>query len=749
MKQVVQDFRSGELSLIEVPAPVVQPGFVLVRNHYSLISVGTERTMIGLGQKSLLGKARQRPDLVRKVIDKARREGILTAFETAMRKLDTLRPLGYSCAGEVLAAGEGVQGLRVGDRVVCAGAGYANHAEVVSVPKNLCVSVPDGLDLRLAAFTTVGAIAIEGVRVADVRLGDRVLIIGLGLVGLLTTQILKAAGCQVLGVDISEQRVEIATKLGADLVLARGTADLEEQVAAFTNGYGVDAVIITAATDSTDPVELAGILARERAVISVVGVVGMTLPHKLYYEKGLDLRLSRSYGPGRYDRNYEELGNDYPLPYVRWTENRNMAAFLTLLAQKQVDVATLITHEYSIDQALQAYDLITGATKEPHIGVLLHYPTDRPVTRLIQTKKAVTSSSNGKVVHPSQAVLSLVGAGNFATSTLLPALTKIDGVTLRGVATAKGVSARKVADKYGFALCASDYRELLADSQTQGVLIATNNATHASIAVDALKAGKIVFVEKPLATNVDDLRAVCRAYQHSEGEIMVGFNRRYAPLTKALRSFFQGRRQPMVAAFRVNAGYLEKSNWVHDPAEGGGRLIAESCHFIDYLQYIIGSLPVTVFAQSIASQDVSIAPSENVVVTLSFADGSVGTVIYVANGDKAFSKERLECFAEGSVAVLTDFRELELVRGGRRRVQRQRFSTDKGHVAEMSVFADLVRGVSQAGADFEGYLAATLSTFAAWRSIQTGEMQFIDFAELEVEQEEDTRDHGITDGFAP
>jgi len=733
MKQIVQNFRSGELSLIDVPAPMVQPGFVLVHNRYSLISAGTERTMVDLGQKSLLGKARQRPDLVRKVINKAVREGVVTAFEVAMQKLDTLRPLGYSCAGEVLAVGAGVQGLRVGERVACAGAGYASHAEVVSVPKNLCVAVPESLDLRLAAFTTVGAIALEGVRVADVRLGDRVLVIGLGLVGLLTTQILKAAGCRVLGLDVSQQRVDIAGKLGADLAVVRSTPNLEEQVAAFTDGYGADAVIITAATDSTDPVEVAGLLARQRAIVTVVGVVNMTLPHKLYYEKGLDLRMSRSYGPGRYDRNYEELGHDYPLAYVRWTEHRNMAAFITLLAQKQIDVTPLITHEFAIDQALSAYDLITGVTKEPHVGVLLRYPADQSTTRLIETHKAPTEGVENRATDREGAVLSLIGAGNFATSTLLPALAKVDGVTLRGVATAKGMSARKVADKYGFALCASDYRELLADPQTRGVLIATNNAAHASITVDALRAGKTVFVEKPLATNIDDLRAVYRAYYESGCEVMVGFNRRYAPLTAPLRSFFQGRRQPMVATFRVNAGSLEPSSWVQDPAEGAGRLIAESCHFIDYLQHIIGSPLSTVFAQSIASQDSSLSPSENVVITLSFADGSLGTVIYVANGDTSFSKERLECFAEGGVAVLTDFRELELVRGGRRHVHRQRFATDKGHVAEMAAVAKLVAGTSQAGANFDEYVAVTLATFAAWRSIQTGKVQTIDFAALDVE----------------
>jgi predicted dehydrogenase/threonine dehydrogenase-like Zn-dependent dehydrogenase len=745
MKQVVQNYKSGELSLLEVPPPRVRPGGVLVHNICSLISAGTERGMVELGRKNLLQKARARPDQVRKVMDKARTEGFLSTYRKAMQRLEAPMALGYSCAGTVIAVGAGVTDLEVGDPVACGGIGYASHAEIVFVPRNLCVKVPvkagagnEGNAVKLtpaspavafaeAAYTTLGAIALEGVRVADARLGETIVVLGLGLVGLLTVQILKAGGCRVIGLDLNPSRCQLALELGCDLAAVPAKAsDLVRQM---TGGDGADGVLITAATSSSEPVRLAGELARDRGRVVIVGIVGMEVPYKLYYEKALELRLSRSYGPGRYDRFYEEKGYDYPLAYVRWTENRNMESFLQLVADGKVQVDRLTTHRYPVDQALEAYGLITQG-KEPHIGVIIQYPeTSRPGRRVpvqspgasadqpVQVPKAPAA---GQAV-PGVVSVGVIGAGNFTSGVLLQAMRKIDGVELRGICSQGGLRARAAADRFGFAYCTSDAEELCHDPQIQAILVTTRPSSHADLVILALENGKQVFVEKPLAVNLEQLQKIVQQWEAGKRDVlMVGFNRRFSPYGQKLREFFQDRSTPLVASYRVNAGALPKRDWQQDLEEGGGRIIGEVGHFVDFLSYLIGAPPESVTAQAIGGTSGSVFSHDNVSLTMRFRDGSLGTIIYVSEGAASFPKERVEVFGGGAVGVIDDFRRLELVKGGRRRVQRGWLNQDKGHRQELAAFVEAIRRGEAGPVSLEDYLLTTLCTFQAVKSLQTG-----------------------------
>ena len=762
MKQVTQNYKTGELMLEEVPPPQLRPNGVLVRNAYSLISAGTERGMIELARKNLLEKARTRPDLVRKVVDKARTEGILTAYQKAMQRLETPMPLGYSSAGTVIAVGEGVTDLEVGDPVACAGVGYACHAEVAFVPRNLCVRIPQrklavpdvgaegekgrqgegenhpltvGLDE--AAYATLGAIALEGVRVADVRIGETVAVIGLGLVGLLTVQILKAAGCRVLGMDLNHDRCQLTEQLGADVAVTDAQS-LTANCYRLTAGYGCDTVIITAATPSSEPVHLAGELARDRGRVVVVGIVGMDVPRKLYYEKALELRMSRSYGPGRYDRFYEEKGLDYPIAYARWTENRNMQAFLQLLAEGKVNVTRLTTHRFPIERALDAYRLITEGT-EPHIGVLLEYPETPSLTTRIHLHSASRverSTLNIQRANVQCVTIGIIGAGNFATGVLLPALRKVEGVELRGICSQGGLSARAAANRFGFAYCTSDPNELLNDPDTHAILIATRPGSHAALVTAALAADKHVFVEKPLAVSLEQLRSIVRAFNAQRSNVLtVGYNRRFSPFAQQLKAFFAHRSSPLVAVYRVNANYLPKDDWQHDPEEGGGRIIGEAGHFVDLLSYITGAPPESVWARAVGGNDGSLVRHENAALTIRFTDGSVGTIIYVTQGAPGFSKERLEVFGDGVTGVIEDFHRLELVRGSRRKVHRNWLSQDKGHQAELAAFVEAVRHGGPGPVPFEDYLLTTLCTFQAVESLRTGQPQLVNLSLLVTDDE--------------
>lgn len=732
MKQVVQNYRTGELKVTDVPTPAVGSGQVLIAVSASLVSVGTERIMVDLAQSSLVEKARKRPDLVRQVIEKVKLEGALTTYQRVMNKLDTLSPLGYSCAGTVLEVGEGVTDLHPGDLVACAGAGYANHAEVVSVPRNLvakfsAIGWKKNVSFEEAAFTTVGAIALQGVRQAAPTLGETVAVIGLGLVGQLTVQLLKANGCRVLGMDLKSDRCQLARRLGADAT-ATSNGAFADLCSAWTGGAGADAVLITASTKSNAPVKLSAEISRDRGRVVAVGLVSLDVPRKPFYEKELDLRLSRSYGPGRYDPGYEEHGHDYPIGYVRWTENRNMQAFLDLLAQDKIDVRPLITHRFPIEKATEAYDLITGERSDEALAVILTYPQaesqDAPMVSL--NKRSEQSGRQRSNVR-----LGLIGAGNFAQGVLLPALKGVERAQLHAVCSASGLSARHVGEQYDAAYCTAEAEQIMEDDEIEAVLIATRHGSHARLVTQALEAGKHVFVEKPLALNEEQLHEIVETFNVQRSNVptllMVGFNRRFAPLAVKMQEFLDSA-GPLVVHYRVNAGYIPPDVWVHDPVEGRGRIIGEVCHFVDFLQFLTGADPVTVHANSLRPDGGAEIPEDNVTIQITFSDGSVGSILYAANGDKAFPKERVEAFGGGRVAVLDNFRTLEMIQNGRRRVKRSWFKQDKGHAGELRAFTQVVRQGGSSPIAFSSLVKTTLTTFRVIDALRTGMPQRVDWS---------------------
>lgn len=720
MKQIIQSYKNGKITLDEVPEPACKAGGLLVKNQASLISVGTEKLMIEMGQKTLLGKAKARPDLVRQALAKAKKEGFFSVYKEAMNRLDEPVPLGYSSAGIVQEVGHGVQGFKPGDRVAVAGAGYASHAEMVWVPENLCVPLPEGVALEDAAFVMLGGIALHGVREAALTLGETAVVVGLGLLGLLSLQFLKAQGCRVVGIDLDRKKCELAKDLGADLTLVPGQSDIEEAVANITRGFGADAVIITAASKDNRPLLLAEAVARERARLVLVGVADLSLTRKAFWTKELSFSVSKASGPGSIAPLYEAKGFDYPIAYVRWTERRNLEAFLDLIAQGRMRVQPLITHRFPIQDALQAYEMILE-NREPYIGVILSYPQSElasperlPVARKIYLK-SVLPPSKGAMPQG----LGLIGGGMFTKNILLPALTKISGIALCGVATTTGVSARHIAKKFGFGYATTDYQELLRDDAIGRVMITTRHNLHGRLVAEALAAGKDVFVEKPLCLTADELAEIEAAYDGSR-LLMVGFNRRFAPLAQEVKSFLKGRTTPLVMIYRVNAGYVPGDSWVHDPEVGGGRLHGEVCHFLDFLLYMAGSEPVQVHATAISGSLGKYRPDDNLSITLTLKDGSVGTIIYTAKGSKSFSRERFEVFCEESVGIIEDFRRAQLVQGGRTR-QLKKFSMDMGYQAEMEVFLRRTPTPAYYYQWFNSYLASTRVTLKAVEALRTGE----------------------------
>ncbi len=709
MKQVIQNFRSGELKVDEVPAPTARGGGLLVANQFSLISAGTEKSTVDVARKSLAGKAMDRPDQVRKVLDKAKKDGVVDTMKMVFSRLDTPATLGYSCTGIVVEAGRDTEGFTVGDRVACAGQNYASHAEYVWVPKNLCVKVPEGVAGEDAAFVTLGAIALQGVRQAEPRLGDRVAVIGLGLLGQLTVQMLKANGCFVIAADIAKDKLELAKTFGADLAVH--TDELAAQIDTFTGGHGVDAVIITASTRENGPVETAGEIARKKGRVVVVGAVGMNIPRESYYTKELELRLSTSYGPGRYDKEYEEKGRDYPYGYVRWTENRNMEAFLQLIGQGRIDTQPLISHRYPIEQADSAYKLMLDNT-EPYLGILLSYPgdtTNAPVRRVEMRDLAPAEQVN----------LGIIGAGNHVKDMLLPQLKPLKGVQLRAICTGTGANARALAEKIGAAYCSSDYQQVLEDDSVNAVLIGTRHNSHGRMVRDALRAGKHVFVEKPLCLTEQELEEITAAHADSGRTLMVGFNRRFSPHADRARDFFAGRSDPLVMCYRVNAGSIPADHWIQDPESGGGRIIGEACHFIDYMQAVCGAPPVSVSGQRIAAHSSGILDDQSIML-FGFADGSVGSVIYAAGGSTAMPKERFEAFGGGKSLVMDDFMVTEFYDGHKRSTFKTR-KRDKGFQAEMAAFVDAIISGSATAMPFDEIAAVTRASILAAMSLRTGE----------------------------
>jgi predicted dehydrogenase/threonine dehydrogenase-like Zn-dependent dehydrogenase len=716
MKQLLQNISNGETLVVDVPIPQVQPGMALVRTQASLVSAGTERMLVEFGEKSLIGKALSRPDLVRQVVDKARREGVITTLEAAFNRLDQPMPLGYSSAGVIELLGEGVQGFKVGDRVACAGGGYAVHAEFALVPHNLLAYLPPQVDFESAAFTTLGAIALHGFRLSNAQLGETVGVIGLGLLGQLAVILAQAAGCQVFGVDLDEARVKSANQLGATAVQRSAAVDAAQ---AFSHGRGLDNILICADTPADDPVELAGEIARDRGHIVAIGAVGQGLPRKVYYTKELSFINSRSYGPGRYDPTYEESGKDYPIGYVRWTEGRNLEAFVKLLADKQVDVRPLISHRFSIEEAPAAYELITGKSNQPFLGVLLTYP-DTGKTIVIPPE---INQPLKKTVLPVTGVnsvrLGVLGAGNFANAVMLPVLKKIPSIELVSITSGSGFHAQSASKKFQFKYVALSESEILNDPQVNTISILTRHQLHAEQVIHALQAGKHVFCEKPLAITPEQLSQIKQQILTSEVSplLMVGFNRRFAPMARRLYDSLSTHREPLMATYRVNAGSLPLTHWTQDPMTGGGRIIGEACHFIDFLTYLVGVAPSKVTAQSLPDDDRY--REDNVAMTLEFPDGSIGTIFYLANGDKSFPKERIEVFSGGKVAVLDDFRTLELVSHRKRQVFRSTLRQDKGHQAEWEAFSAAIIAGGPPPIPYDHLLGVTAATFAAISSIRS------------------------------
>ncbi len=718
MKQVIQNFKTGELYVDEVPVPSISGGMVLVENEYSLISAGTERGTVKVAQANLIGKAKQRPDLVAQVIQNVKKEGLSATFNKVKTKLDSLKALGYSTSGTVLTSLDTKGMFKPGDRVACAGADYASHAEVVAIPQNLLVKVPDNVGSDEAAFTTLGAIALQGLRQAEPRLGEKVCVIGLGLLGQITVQLLKANGCTVFGIDMAEELISLAKNSGAETAMHRTDPNLISICENFTSGNGFDSIIITAATSSNDPIVLATEIARKKGKIIVVGAVKMDIPRDpFFYRNELELKISCSYGPGRYDVNYEELGHDYPYAYVRWTEQRNMEAFLGLLSQKSINIKPLITHIFDLTEAEKAYDLVMGKIKEPHIGILLQYAKSprKHVTKTIINREAIKSVNTG-----------FIGAGSFAQSYLVPNV-KAWGASLDGVVTSKGITAKNVLDKFKFNYCTTEANDILDNPDINTVFIATPHASHAALVVGSLKAKKNVFVEKPLAMSLDQLKEIIKAKDENNLPVMVGFNRRFSPLAKEIKKEFKTVAEPFVINIRVNAGFIPKDHWSQLADVGGGRIIGEVCHFVDLMQYFTGSDPEKVYAESISSSNELITVHDNISVVIKFKDGSVGNLVYVANGDKSMPKEYIEVYCAGNIGVINDFKSGALHKAGKMTKLK---STGKGHKEEVYQFLENIKQGKESPIDFNSLCLTTLTTFKILDSLATGMPQKITLGEL-------------------
>jgi predicted dehydrogenase/threonine dehydrogenase-like Zn-dependent dehydrogenase len=674
-----------------------------------VISAGTERACAEFAQKNLLRKAQARPELAREVLDKIRRDGLIAAASAVRNRLSEPIPLGYSCAGTIIETGVGIDDLRPGDRVACAGAGFAVHAEFACVPRMLVARIASReVDFESAAFTTLGAVALHGVRTAEAKLGETVAVIGLGLLGQITVQILRAAGCAVIGLDLLAERADLATNLGA--TDATSSADeFRDLCLKHSNGFGVDSVLITAETPSSTPVKLAAEIARDRGIVVAVGAIGMELDRRHYYEKELDFRVSRSYGPGRYDAAYEQKGRDYPIGYVRWTETRNMEAFLQLIAEGKLNLGALIKHRIPINEALRGYDLIARNSAEPYLGIVIEYPENARYEN--STPSPRTRNSSKSTVR-----VGVLGAGNFARGVLLPAMKRDRNTELVGICAGNGARAASAARRFRIAYSTSDEEHLLSDASINTVVIATRHHLHARQIIRALESGKHVFCEKPLCLTEEELSTIADVYSCAESlQLMVGFNRRFAPMAMRLKTILAIAGGPFTMHYRVNAGPITPGHWINDPEQGGGRILGEMCHFVDLPSFFCGSPLVAVSGRGISGSG-----GEDVIVSMKFADGSQGNIVYACNGDRAFSKERVEIFGSGISAVLDDFRRLEIVRHGKSHVFRSWLRPDKGHQHAWRAFTNSIRTGSPSPISFYEIAASTLATIRIAESLRTG-----------------------------
>jgi predicted dehydrogenase/threonine dehydrogenase-like Zn-dependent dehydrogenase len=679
MKQILQNLKDGATALTEVPCPRAGRGQLLIRTSRSLVSAGTERMLVDFGKAGLIDKARQQPDKVRMVLDKVRTDGLAPTLAAVRNKLDLPLPMGYCNVGEVAEVGAGVTGFAVGDRVASNG----KHAEMVTVPINLCAKLPDGVSDEEAAFTVLGAIALQGVRLIQPTLGEAVVVTGLGLIGLLTVQLLRAHGCRVIGIDFDPAKLALARDFGAEVVDLAAGQDPVAAAVAFSRGRGADAVLITAATRSSEPVHQAALMCRKRGRIVLVGVTGLELSRADFFEKELTFQVSCSYGPGRYDTSYEDKGQDYPVGFVRWTEQRNFEAVLDMLAERRLNIAPLVSHRFTISEAKQAYAVVGGA--EASLGILLQYPQPVEVgedARLARTVALRVESAPGPGRTP---VVSMIGAGNYASAVLIPAF-QASGARLRTLASAGGVSSVHSGRKFGFEQATTDTDALIDDPQANVVVVATRHDSHARLALAAQAAGKHVFVEKPLCLTQEELEEIAVAFSEAGSPtLMVGFNRRFAPHVQRMKALLAATPGPKAFTMTVNAGVVPATHWTQDRQVGGGRLVGEGCHFIDLLRFLANA--------AITSSSITVmgdATRDSLTVSLAFADGSIGTVHYYANGSKAFPKERLEVFAAGRVLQLDNFRRLTGF-GWPGFTKMNLWRQDKGQSACAAAFVESVR----------------------------------------------------------
>ena len=722
MKQITQKLKDGKMQVLEVSVPVLSPGCVLVRNHYSLISAGTESSTVKAARSSYIQKAMERPQQIKQVMNALKSQGPMQTYRAVMKKLDAYSPLGYSCTGQVIEVASDVKGFIVGDLVACAGL-TASHAEIVAVPVNLCVKLSPDSDLKFASYNALGAIALQGIRQADLRLGETCAVIGLGLIGQLAALLLKASGVKVIGVDVRTDMVAMAAQHCADVALKRDDDGIEDKIMQFTGSIGCDAVIISAATDSLDPINFAGKIARKKGTIVVLGAVPTGFdrePH--YYRKELQVKMSCSYGPGRYDPSYEEKGIDYPSAYVRWTEKRNMEAFQDLIYNKKIDVSYLTTHIFKLDDAPKAYDMMM-AKSEPFIGILIEYDTGKEIAR----NRIFLKSLQGEKHRAKGVAIGFIGAGSYAQSHLLPNIPKHRDVVLKGVLTASGTGARSVAERFGFEFCAGDEKDILENGEINTIFIATRHDSHADYVLKALRARKHVFVEKPLCLTPAELEEI-RIQMSDTGSqtsgdgssiLMVGYNRRFSPLAARMKE--QLDQGPMAMTYRVNAGAVPADSWIQDPDIGGGRIVGEICHFVDFLTYINGSMPVSVYAHVLDDPN---HLNDTLSISISFLNGSIGTISYFANGDKSLPKERIEVFAHGCTVVLDDFVWMSIHSNGRKKTKKL-IVQDKGQKTEVAAFIDSVLNGKSMPIPFEELHSTSLVTFKILESIQTGRVMDI------------------------
>lgn len=722
VKQIVQSARTGTLSIQEVPMPRVRPGYLLVRTAASLISAGTERMVVEFARKSVLGKAKSRPDLVKQAVAKIHRDGLLATLGAVRARLDQPLPLGYSASGVVLEVGSGLEGrFQVGDRVAIAGAGVANHAEYNVAPGNLAALVPEDISHLEACFGTLASIALNGIRVLEPKLGDIIAVIGVGLVGQLTAQLLAIHGCRVVCLDYSAQRLALARSLGAEFTWNLGDGSASAFIGSQTNGIGCDGAVIAAATHSSEPFDTVAEIARDRARISLVGITGTAFPYREFMKKELSVVVSRSYGPGRYDNDFERRNIKYPVGWIRWTEADNLAECVRLMSPSlrlHLTPTALTTHRFAIQDAEKAYELVTERT-ESHLGVVIEYPADRDgraePSPAIEIRSGPNPGSN-------RCALGVIGAGSFAQSKLLPALVLNPRVMLHTLVTQRGISAVDAQRKFGFRHCGTDESAVFDDPGINAVVITTPHSSHAALTARALSAGKAVLVEKPLALTRDELNSVVQARNESFAFFQVGFNRRFAPMTASLCRHLVPLPGPKNVLMRVNAGQLAEDSWQREPDEGNGRILGELCHFVDLARFLIG---VPIVAVRADAARVVRGLCEDVSVAVRFGDGSLCTLIYTALGDPSYSKERIECYAGGTVATIDNFRTLEIVANGSVRRQRSRLKQDKGHQSELDAFvAAIVENTGPPIPEAE-LVEASLATIAIVESLRTGSVVFL------------------------